>query len=83
MLNCKQASQLISQSLDKKLSLRERFGLKMHLFICKYCKRFSQQIQKLHVTIHSISKQTEEDENIKLPEEAKKRIVKSMNENIK
>lgn len=82
MLSCKQASQLISQGLDKKLSMRERFGLKMHLMICKYCKRFSQQMQKLHVAIYSVGKQIEEDENIKLPEEAKKRIVKSINKNI-
>lgn len=82
MLNCKQASQLISQGLDKKLSLREHFGLKMHLFICKYCKRFSQQLHKLHVAISSISKNIENDTNITLPTEAKKRIAKSIESNI-
>ncbi len=82
MLNCKQASQLISQGLDKKLSMRERFGLKMHLFICKYCKRFSQQLERLHVTINSIGKNIENDKSITLPTEAKERIVKSIESNI-
>jgi len=82
MLNCKQASQLISQGLDKKLSTRERFGLKMHLFICKYCKRFSQQLERLHVAMKSIGKNIENDESITLPTEAKERIVKSIKSNI-
>lgn len=82
MLSCKQASQLTSQGLDKKLSMWERVGLKLHLTICKNCQRFSQQMQRLHVTIRSLGKQIEEDENIILPEETKKRIVNSINTSI-
>ena len=80
MLNCKQASQLISQGLDKKLSMRERFALQLHLLICKYCKRFSQQLKKLHVTISSIGKHIETDESIQLPTETKASILKSIQE---
>lgn len=78
MLKCKQASQLISQGLDKKLSGRERFGLKMHLLMCRYCRRFSQQLHKLNVVISSMKKNIENDEDIKLSPEAKDRIVKSI-----
>lgn len=80
MLNCKQASQLISQGLDKKLSMRERFGLTLHLLICKYCKRFSQQLKQLHVAISSMGKQIEHDESIRLPTETKANILKSIKE---
>lgn len=82
MLNCKQVSQLISQGLDKKLSPWEQFGLKMHLFICKYCKQFNQQMQKLHVMINSIGENIENDKNITLSTEAKKRIAKSIKTSI-
>jgi len=78
MLNCKQATQLVSQGLDKQLSTRELFSLKMHLFICKYCKQFSQQMHKLHVAINRVGKEIENDGSIKLSPEAKKRIAKSM-----
>lgn len=78
MLKCKDISQLVSRSLDSKLSLRERFGLKMHLFICKNCMRFSQQLQKLNVSIVNMQKSVENDTNIKLPLKAKNKIIKSL-----
>jgi hypothetical protein len=78
MMKCKEASQLISRNLDQPLSMRERLALKFHLIICKYCYRFSQQLQKLHVAIHNLSKSIEDDTNITLPSETKKRIVASL-----
>lgn len=78
MMNCKQASQLISRGLDESLSKRERFALKFHLFLCKYCSRFSQQLSALHVAINNIGKNIEDDTNITLPKETKKRIMDSI-----
>jgi len=76
MMDCKHASKLMSRALDEKLSLRERVSLKFHLFLCKYCLHFSQQLKALRVTISSICKNIEDDINIKLPSETKTRIVK-------
>ncbi len=45
MLNCKEASALISQQLDRKLSVIQRLSLRLHLFICKNCTNFTQQMQ--------------------------------------
>jgi hypothetical protein len=75
MLNCKQASQLISQSLDRPLALRERFALKLHLIICEYCKRFSQQVQTLRTAIHKMTNAIENDNSVEMPVAAKKRIT--------
>jgi hypothetical protein len=75
MLSCKQASQIISQSLDRPLAMRERFALNLHLFICKYCKRFSQHIQCLRVAIKQMTNSIENDNTIEMPLEAKKRIA--------
>jgi|CXWL01.1.fsa_nt_gi predicted anti-sigma-YlaC factor YlaD len=44
MLNCKQASELLSQALDKNLSLREKISLRLHLLICHGCRNFSKQM---------------------------------------
>ena len=75
MLDCKQTSQLISQSLDRPLMMRERFALKLHLLICKYCKRFSQQVQTLHVAIKTMVSSIESNNSIEMPLVAKKRIA--------
>jgi hypothetical protein len=82
MLNCKETTQLISQSLDRDLSWKERFSLKYHLLICKNCKRFGQQLQTIYVALKRIGKNVENDPNITLPLESKKRIEKSMDSHI-
>lgn len=79
MLTCKQASELLSQSLDRPLTLSERFGLRLHLLICKFCKRFWQQIFELRDAIRYQVKQTEQNEEIKLSRNAMKRIIQSIN----
>jgi hypothetical protein len=75
MLSCKQASEIISQSLDRKLTIRERFSLKLHLLICKYCRYFSQQLSALRVAIGANVYSIENDNTIKMSSEAKKRIT--------
>jgi|GEM_PF-1220044 len=44
---CKQAHQLISEGLDRPLSLPERTQLKMHLAICRACTGFDGQMSFL------------------------------------
>jgi hypothetical protein len=78
MLNCKRASQLISQSLDRRLTLGERFALKFHLIICKYCKRFSQQVNTLRIAIRQMVSAVENDDTIVMPIDAKARIAKNV-----
>lgn len=38
MLSCKDATELISQGLDRRLSRAERMGLGLHLLICRGCR---------------------------------------------
>ncbi len=75
MLDCKQTSQLISQSLDRSLTLRERFALQLHLIVCKYCKRFSQHLQTLRVALKQMTESIENNNAIEMPSETRKRIA--------
>jgi predicted anti-sigma-YlaC factor YlaD len=75
MLNCKQTSQLVSQALDRKLRFRERLAVNLHLLICKYCRRFNQQITALRVNIKRITQLVEDDSSIEMPPEAKSRMA--------
>lgn len=44
MLNCKQNSELLSQSLDRPVSLREKMAMRMHLMMCRGCRNFEKQL---------------------------------------
>lgn len=78
MLTCKQASQLISQSLDRPLSFTSRMQLRFHLFICDACTRFKQQLNQLRSAVKRVTSHTENDSSIRLSKEAKTRISNSI-----
>lgn len=42
-LTCREATELVSQGLDRELSRWERVKLKLHLLICDACSNFVRQ----------------------------------------
>jgi hypothetical protein len=60
MFSCKRATELMSESLDSKLSLYKRFALRMHLFMCKFCTRCWKQLLFLKDTMQICSERAEE-----------------------
>lgn len=80
MLKCKEASQLISQSLDRPLSLSERWQLKIHLWMCDACRRFKQQLNQLRQHLKVLIQQTENDESIQLSQAAKQAILQKIDQ---
>jgi len=81
MLTCKQASQLISQSLDHPLSWSQRMQLKLHLLMCSACNRFKQQLHLLRAALKRIRDQIENDSSIQLPSDVKARIERELESN--
>lgn len=47
MLSCRQASELMSQEMDRPLSLGERLGLRLHVLICSACDNYRRQMRVL------------------------------------
>lgn len=78
MLTCKDASRLISKSLDRPLSWSDRIKLKFHLFICDACNRFNSQLNQLRIAVKRMRHEAENDDSIQLPLEAKARIAKQV-----
>lgn len=78
MLNCKEASQLISQSLDRPLSWSECWQLKIHLWMCNACRRFKQQLNQLKQHLKMLMQKTEHDESIQLSQAAKQAILQKI-----
>ena len=48
MLNCKDATRLISEGLDHRLSMWQRMNLRMHVMMCGACSAYKRQIEGLH-----------------------------------
>jgi predicted anti-sigma-YlaC factor YlaD len=48
MMNCKEATQLMSQELDRKLTWYERISLELHVMMCDGCTNFRKQMAFLH-----------------------------------
>jgi hypothetical protein len=44
MLNCREATRLVSQGLDRRLGAGERLALSLHLVVCEGCARFRRQV---------------------------------------
>ncbi len=45
MFNCREVSRLVSESMDRDLSILQRTGIRFHLMMCKHCARFGQQLR--------------------------------------
>jgi len=56
MMNCQNATQLISASQERPLSLSEKMGLKIHLLMCSGCKNFSLQVPFLSQVMKAYAK---------------------------
>jgi anti-sigma factor RsiW len=50
-LSCKEASRLISQSMDQKLTLAQRAALRVHLSACEACTRFGAHLHNLRAAM--------------------------------
>lgn len=48
MLSCKEATRLVSEGLDRKMSFLRRMGLRFHVLMCRGCSRYARQITALN-----------------------------------
>lgn len=79
MLTCKEASALVSQSYDRRLSWGERLGLRLHLAICAACTQFARQMRFLRAAARAFGTTgTELATAERLPPAAKQRIADSL-----
>lgn len=70
--SCRQATRLQSEALDHKLSILARVGLRIHLFLCSWCRRYGKQIRFLHEAAQDHSDELVEPQSLSDP--ARERI---------
>lgn len=81
MLPCKDATQLISQSMDTSLSIVKRIRLRLHLRICEWCARYERQLLLIRETLRRLYAAGDRPEGRAgetLSEDARERIKKSL-----
>lgn len=81
MLNCKQISLLVSESLEKPLTWGQRMQLWMHLGMCGLCFRFSKIMKRLDHEVQDQANAAEEGKLFpeeKLSPDCRSRIVNAM-----
>ena len=77
MPNCKETSRLVSDAMDRRLPLFRRLLLRLHLRMCKYCRRFEQQLLKMREISRRLDRHIESlDPSVTLSEEARERMRK-------
>jgi hypothetical protein len=77
MLNCREASRLASESLDHRLPMRSLLAMRIHLLICRFCRRYLRQIRLIREMLHLSDEElkgTSEGSTLTLSREAKERI---------
>ncbi len=77
MLNCKEVSRLVSQSLDRKFPFWQRMGVWIHLSLCRLCRGFRKDLLNLRSAARQYAddiKMNASAPNAAFSEEARKRI---------
>jgi hypothetical protein len=68
MLRCREATRLISDGLDRRLSPAERWRLRLHLLLCAPCCRFRRAARWLNRAVPLAPA------DVELPPDARERI---------
>ncbi len=61
MLDCRNATRLISESQERPLSFMERFSLRIHLAMCSGCSNFNDQMGSLRLMARSFAKREDSE----------------------
>ena len=76
--DCREASRLQSRELDCPLSLSQRCGLRVHLVLCKWCRRYGKQLRFLRRALREHPGQVNAAPPETLSPEARERIRRSL-----
>ena len=76
MISCREATRLLSQSMEHPLPLSTRVALKFHLFICRFCRRFGRDLRLLRRAFRRYREVGKDDQS--LSAEARERMKKTL-----
>ena len=56
---CKEVTRMASEAMERKLPLRQRLDMKLHLLICSLCMRYVKQLQFMRDAVQQRAAQIE------------------------
>jgi hypothetical protein len=76
---CKEVSHLTSQAMDETLPWRKRFGMRLHLMMCVWCRRNNEQLHLVRDLARGQS--VPQADEAKLSSDARDRLNKLLGQN--
>ena len=71
---CREATRLQSEAMDRPLPWRKCIGLRIHLFLCKWCRRYGSHLHFLRSLVREHPDELADSARQKLPEAARQRM---------
>jgi hypothetical protein len=75
--SCRRATELISKAQDAPLSWKDGVALRLHLLLCKWCRRYEKQIRILR-NVMALRRADDDAGSAALPDEARERIRRAL-----
>jgi hypothetical protein len=78
--SCGELAPVMSESMERRLTLRERVTLKLHLIVCRWCVWYFRQLHSTRATLRRKAATISEDEPSKtqLSHAARERIKRAL-----
>ena len=61
IFSCKKITEMVSDSMDRKLPLSRRMGIRFHLMMCRFCRRYQQQLLFIREILRSGCKSSDRE----------------------
>ena len=81
---CNEVVELVSKSLDTKLTMKELVTVRLHFIVCSWCARYAKQLLLIRNTIREKPEQPKSKESgypHPLSPEAKQRLKQALRDN--
>ncbi len=79
MFNCKSVSEKVSLVMDQTLPFHERLMIIMHMWMCKYCRRFKEQMLTIRKALGpEETAEGDAGQSVSLPSDVRERIRKEL-----
>jgi hypothetical protein len=76
--SCKEASRLQSEALHRPLAFPERMGLRMHLLLCNWCRRYGKNLRFLKGVVEDVPSEEHCHHSQALTPEARERMKQKL-----
>ena len=77
---CPEVAKILSQGMDKKLSLMTRMKLRIHYLMCSFCERYMKQLKYIRKVSREFPEKICDVSGASLPADAKARMKAALRE---